>query len=326
MSDSAQKLPQDRRAELTTARKLAAWSLAYIAVTVGFLCLVMAGSQALLTELVDGALSTIAPTLFLVGDRVSGRAASERYPYGFARAVSAAYLGASVALFCVGALLFFDAGMKLVHLEHPSINGIEVAGLVIWRGWLSIPVLVWAAVPAYFLGRAKLKLGARLQDKVLMADAQTNAADWQSAGAALIGIIGVAAGFWWADSLAALFISLEILRSGFSEIRSAVGDLMDRRPEKLGEDGLDPLPEELTAFFKGQPWVKDAVVRVREEGRQFTGEVFVVPSEEDGLVERIARASREACALDWRLKEMLITPVRTIPRRLEAIRADQPEG
>lgn len=326
MKDSAKNLPPERRRELTRARKLEALSLAHLASVVVLLSLVMGGSEALKTALFDGALSTVAPVLFLVGDRVSARPPSERYPYGFARAVSAGYLGAAVALFMIGAWLLADSGMKLIHAEHPSIGGVALFGQIVWRGWLSIPVMLWSAVPAFFLGRAKQKAAERLHDKVLAADAQTNAADWQSAAAAILGVLGVAAGVWWLDAVAAIFISFEILRSGFSEIRSAVGDLMDRRPQKMDADGLDPLPEELTAFFKRQPWVEDAIVRVREEGRQFTGEVFVVPSEDRDLLARIEQASREACDLDWRLKEMLITPVRAMPRGLEAIRADQPDG
>jgi hypothetical protein len=157
---------------------------------------------------------------------------------------------------------------------------------------------------------------------VLLADAKANAADWQSGGAAIVGVIGIGAGLWWLDALAAAFISFEIIRSGVTEIHSALGDLLDRRPEKLEGKGFDPLPEKLTSYFKKQPWLADAVVRVREDGRQFTGEVFVIPRDGEQLVERIEAASREACSLDWRLKEMLITPVRKIPELLEPTRAD----
>lgn len=281
----------------------------------------MSGSQALKTGFIDDVLSMIAPILFLVGDRISARPPTERYPYGFARAVSAAYLGAAVALMAVGGWLFLDAALKLIEMERPSIGGVELFGRVIWRGWLALPVLVWCSAPSIFLGRAKTKLSERLHDKVLQADGQTNAADWQSALAAMVGILGIAAGWWWADAAAALFISFEIIRSAFNELRSALGDLLDRRPQIIGEEGHDPLPAELTTFFNSQPWVKDAVVRVREEGRQFTGEAFVVPSDETQLIERMENASREACDMDWRLKEMLITPVRRIPEPLEAIRA-----
>jgi cation diffusion facilitator family transporter len=323
VSDSIEGLPHDRRGDLKRARRLEMLSFAYLASTITFLVLVMGGSQAVKTEFVDDLLSAMPPLLFLVGDRISGRKPSERYPYGFARAVSAAYLGAAVALLLIGGYLLFDAVTKLLHQEHPSLGGVAVFGHVVWMGWLGLAALTWSAVPAFFLGRAKQKAGERLHDKVLVADAKSNAADWQSAAAAMIGILGIAAGIWWLDAAAAAFISFEIIRSGLSEVRSALGDLMDRRPQQLIRDELDPLPEELTRFFKSLPWVGDAVVRVREEGRQFTGEVFVVPSDEADLLDHIGAASRDACELDWRLKEMLVTPVREIPLLVQRVRADQ---
>lgn len=326
MSDSADGLPPDRRGDLARARRLEYLSFAYLASTIVLLLLTMGGSQAIKTEFIDDLLSAIPPLLFLVGDRISGRKPTERYPYGYARAVSAAYLGAAVALLMIGGYLLFDAAMKLVHHEHPSMGGVSVFGHVVWMGWLGLAALCWSAVPAYFLGRAKQKAGERLHDKVLVADAASNVADWQSAAAAMVGIVGIAAGLWWLDAVAAAFISFEIIRSGISEVRSAIGDLMDRRPQQLTGKELDPLPEQLTGFFKGLPWVEDAVVRVREEGRQFTGEVFVVPTDGEDLLERIARASKAACQLDWRLKEMLVTPVREIPPLVQRVRADQGEG
>lgn len=140
-------------------------------------------------------------------------------------------------------------------------------------------------------------MAKKINDKVLMADARTNAADWQSAGAAVLGVLGIAWGYWWADAVAALFISLEILRSGYTEVRAALGDLVDRRPHQLDSMEPDPLPEKLTAFLREQDWVEDAVVRVREKGREFVAEAVVVPRGESPSLEEIERASRGA--EDW---------------------------
>jgi cation diffusion facilitator family transporter len=323
VSRSADQLPPDRRPALKHGKQLAVLSILYLCSTVALLLLVMGGSQALKTEFVGDGLSMVAPVLFLVGDRISGRPPSERYPYGFARAVSAGYLGAAVALLLIGAYLLFDSAGKLIRAEHPTLGGFPVFGHTIWLGWLGIVVLLWSSIPAVFLGKAKEKAGLALNDKVLLADAKANAADWQSAAAAILGVLGIAAGLWWLDAVAAAVISVEIIRSGLSEIHSALGDLLDRRPENLQAKGFDPLPERLTGFLKAQPWLTDAVVRVREEGRQFTGEAFVVPCEREDLVSRIETTSREACDLDWRLKELLITPVRRIPDFLEPVRADR---
>ena len=47
-------------------------------------------------------------------------------------------------------------------------------------------------------------------------------------------------------------------------------------------------------------WVKDAEVRLREEGHVYFGEAFVVPVDDQDLVERLQRANRHLLDLDWR--------------------------
>jgi divalent metal cation (Fe/Co/Zn/Cd) transporter len=99
-------------------------------------------------------------------------------------------------------------------------------------GWLMIAALAWSAVPSVFLGRAKLPLASQLHDKVLYADAKMNRANWLTAGAAIVGVLGIGAGLWWADGAAAIIISLDITRDGFTNVRAAVADLMDSRPTR----------------------------------------------------------------------------------------------
>lgn len=304
------------------ARRLEYWSIAYLCSTTILLIVTMAGSQALKTEFVGDLLSMIAPILFLVGDRIGARSPTERYPYGYERAVTAGYLGAALALTATGAFLLFDSASKLLFKEHPIIGGVAVGGHVIWIGWLGIPVLLWSSVPAFFLGRAKERIAHDICDKVLLADAQTNAADWQSASEAIAGVIGIACGFWWADSLAALLISGEIIRDGINELRTALGDIMDRRPARLGSGEIDPLPERLTRLLKEQDWVEDALVRVREKGREYIAEALVVPRGALPEIERIEQVSDSGRALDDRLEHLAMTFSRKLPEQLEAARPD----
>lgn len=180
--------------DVARARRVEWLGIAYLCSTVTILVFVMSGSQALKTEFVGDALSVIPPILFLIGDRVSAKEPSETYPFGYERAVAAGYLGAALALLATGAYLCGDSAWKLIAREHPIIGGVSVFGHVIWIGWLAIPALLWSAVPAYFLGRAKRRLAMKINDKVLIADARTNAADWQSAGAAILGVLGIAWG------------------------------------------------------------------------------------------------------------------------------------
>ncbi|HEY0411998.1 MAG TPA: cation diffusion facilitator family transporter [Allosphingosinicella sp.] len=319
--------PDDTARDIAKARRLAIVSIVYLCSTVTLLFIVTSGSQALKTEFVGDALSIIPPLLFLVGNRISGRAPDSRHPYGYERAVSAGYLGAALVLLLTGLFLFFDSAMKLVRAEHPSIGGLPLFGHVVWIGWLGLAVLLYSSVPAFFLGRAEKKLGEKLHDKTLIADAQVNEADWQSAGAAMLGVVGIAFGLWWADAAAALFISFEIIRDGITELRSALGDIMDRRPQQLAGKEPDPLPQKLCDYLRGQDWVSDAIVRVREVGREFVAEAFVVPAAVGpDLVERIAEASRGAREIDRRLRDVVIAPLPEFNPGLEAIRPRSPAG
>lgn len=310
----------DAERELKKARRLAVLSIVYIFSTIALLFLVMAGSQALKTEMAGELLSLVPPTLFLIGDKVSRREPNELYPFGYERAVSAGYVGAAVALLGVGAYLLFDGGMKLLMREHPTIGGFPLFGHVVWTGWLGIGVLLWSSIPAFFMGRAKRAAAEVLHDKTLAADAEINAADWQSAAAAIIGMIGVAFGLWWADALAGVLISLEIIRSGWSELRSALGDIMDRKPQSVLGKEDEPVPAILTDYLRRQPWVDDVVVRVRERGREFTAEAHVIPARDDGLVDQITQAARKAREIDPRLASLTIAPVREMPSDVEKAR------
>jgi cation diffusion facilitator family transporter len=305
------------------ARRLAVVSIVYILSTITLLFFVMSGSQALKTEMSGELLSLIPPTLFLIGDKVSRREPNRDYPFGYERAVSAGYVGAAVALLGVGAYLLVDGGMKLAMQEHPTIGGFPIFGHVVWLGWLGIAVLLWSGVPAHFIGSAKRKCAEVLYDKTLAADADINAADWQSAAAAIVGLVGVGFGLWWADSAAAVLISLEIIRSGWTELRTALGDIMDRRPKTLDQKEDDPLPDRIDEFLRRQPWVDDVIVRVRERGRELTAEAHVVPKSDQLSVEQVSKAGEEACGLDPRLADVTIAPVSAMPE--DVAKARQPE-
>jgi cation diffusion facilitator family transporter len=310
--------------QLKKAHRLAWLSIAYILSTIAMLFLVMSGSQALKTEMSGEVLSLVPPTLFLIGDRIGRRPPNRRYPFGHERAVSAGYVGAATALLLVGVYLFFDGGMKLATREHPTIGGFPLFGHVVWTGWLGIAVLVWSGVPAHFIGKAKRKCAEVLHDKTLSADADINKADWQSAAAAVLGLVGIAFGLWWADSAAAVLISLEIMRSGWTELRTALGDVMDRRPLTLDQKDEDPVADRVDEFLRRQPWVEDVIVRVRERGREFTAEAHIVPRSDEVSVEEISRVGELACGLDPRLADVTIAPVKQMPE--DVARARQPEN
>jgi hypothetical protein len=89
---------------------------------------------------------------------------------------------------------------------------------------------------------------------------------------------------------------------------------MDKEPTVVDHSRPDPLPLWVANELRAMDWVKDAEVRLREEGHVFVGEAFVVPVDDQDLLERVERANRQLLDLDWRLHELAITPVRGIQR------------
>ena len=124
-----------------------------------------------------------------------------------------------------------------------------------------LPALLWSALPAAALGRAKLPLAEALHDKVLHADATMNKADWLTAGAAMIGVLGIGLGLWWADAVAAAVISLDILRDGVTNLRAVVADLLDSEPTTVDHSGPEALPQVVEQRLRSYPWVADVEVR-----------------------------------------------------------------
>ena len=318
------EFPEEQREALTQAKRLAWLTIAYLTSVVVLLFLVLGSSQAMKAAWVEDLLSFIPPVAFLISCRVTKKRPNHDYPFGYLRATSVAYLCSSVALLSMGVYLLLDSLIKLALMEHPTIGTVDVFGRPIWLGFLMLPALVWSGVPVVFLGRAKQALAKALHDKVLYADGSMNKADWLTAAAAMTGILGIGLGLWWADAVAAALISVAIAHDGVKHLKASVGDLMDRVPKTVDYRRDHPLPRKLQDFLAHEDWVVDVQVRVREEGHVFFADARVVPTDGPQLLARIASATERALELDWRLHDLVVTPVVGTPA--EDTDGTSPEG
>jgi cation diffusion facilitator family transporter len=306
------ELPPHLRDQQRRAVRLEWITIAYMLSAIVLLALTLGQSQAMKAAWIEDLLSLLPPTAFLIASRLRNRSPSSKFPWGKHRAVSIAYLFAALALLVMGGYLLFDSAVKLILAEHPPIGVISLFGNEVWLGWVMIVALLYSGVPAVFLGRAKLKLADDLHDKVLYADAQMNKADWMTVTAAIVGIIGIGFGLWWADAAAAIFISVDIIHDGFSNVRAAVHDLMDARPRRHDAREYHPVVEQMNQVVNGCDWVERGAVRLREEGHVFTGEVMVVPRTDEDLVDRLEELANRLLELEWKVYDIVVVPVKEI--------------
>lgn len=309
-------LPDEQADVLRRAVRIEWLSIAYTTCTVIIVYFVLGNSQAMRTAWVEDILSTIPQFAFLLAFLFIRRSPNRTHPYGYHRAMGVGHLVASVALIIVGGTLVVEAVTGLVSAEHPAIGTVQVFGNTIWLGWLMIGVMIPIAIPPVLFGRAKMKLAAKLHNKLLFADADMSKADWATNVGSIVGVAGIGLGLWWADSAAALLISMSIMWDGLKNTKAAVFDLMDERATTFDQKRRHPLIAEIDDYLRGLHWVTDAGSRVRDEGHVFHIEAFVVPTRGTVSVTQLETALAGIVELDWKVQDVVIVPVSGLPLEL----------
>jgi cation diffusion facilitator family transporter len=267
----------------------------------------MGGSQAMKTEWLENALSIVPVAGVLLTFRTENLPPSRRHPFGHHRSGTIAFLAAAFVLAGIGTYLFVDSLLKLIHHEYPAIGGYTVFGRTIWHGWLMIAAMFVTGIPPVLLARAKKPVARLLHDKPLHADVEMNRANWMTNGAGVLGLGLVAWGFWWGDAVAALIISLDIMRDGWTYVARSLSDVMDHHPVDLESDEEDTIVGTVQRAVDALPFVAGAKVLMREHGRYLFAEIFIRPNDTMPLATAASRQVREAIMpLDWRLQHLVV--------------------
>lgn len=270
----ATRTPPEIKDDLDHAVRLEWWTIGWQLSIVVVMAMVMGSSQAMKSAWIEDALGLVPATVFLIAVHYEHKAPNKRFPFGYTRLNSLAFLIAATALLFMGGYLIYDSGMKLIAAEHPTIGPVTLLGEKIWLGWLMMAALIYSIIPPVILGRMKQPLSERLSDKVLYTDSLMQKADWMTGLAAIIGIGGVGFGFWWADSAAAILIAFDIAHDGFRAVRIATSELIDGAPRALDSASLHQEAKSLEKALAEQ--YPGGEVRLRETGRYIAAEVSSV--------------------------------------------------
>jgi cation diffusion facilitator family transporter len=211
----------DDAGERRQAIRALAWSAAGLAATglVELIIAVVSGSVGLLGDALHNLSDVSTSVVVFLGFRISRRAASERYPYGYERAEDLAGIGIAIVIWASAVL----AGVESIHklLVHGSTSHV---------GW-GIAGAATGIIGNQVVARYKLRVGRRINSATLIADAKHSWLDALSSAGALLGLVGVLAGARWADAVAGLVVTAFICHVGWEVTSDVTHRLMD---------GVDP--------------------------------------------------------------------------------------
>ncbi len=179
-----------RRRALALESATIAWNLleGFLAIIAG----VLAGSVALVAFGLDSSVEVFASAVVVWELRGVDRRRERRA----VKAIGAAYI-------VVAVYVLLDAGNALRVANKPEASPI---GMLL----LAFTVIIMAA-----LGIAKLRVGRELSSATVTADGRFSLVDGSLAGTVLVGLALTALlGWWWADALLAIGISLIAFREG----------------------------------------------------------------------------------------------------------------
>ena len=226
---------------------------------VELLIAVISGSVGLLGDAIHNLSDVSTSLVVFVGLRISKRSATPTHPYGWDRAEDIAGLGVALVIWMSAAFTAVVSIHKL--LTHGTTTHLGYGVAAAFAG----------IVGNQLVARFKFRVGRRIQSATLIADARHSWLDALSSAGALVGIVGVASGWHWADAVAGLLLTGFIGHVGYEVTSDLLHHLMD---------GVEPglLVAAVDAASK-VPGVAHVHARARWMGRSLVVEItgFVEP-------------------------------------------------
>ena len=160
-----------------------------------------------------------------VAVRISGKPADEQHHYGHGKVEAISALAETALLFLLSGVVIWEAAKRLI--EHEA----HVVQATIW----AFGVIAVSIVVDFFRARALTRVARETQSHALEADALHFSSDLWSSLAVLGGLVGVALGYTWADSAAALVVAVLVCIAGWRLGKRTIDTLTDTAPTGAAE-------------------------------------------------------------------------------------------
>jgi cation diffusion facilitator family transporter len=183
------------------------------------------GSLAILSEAGHSLIDLAATVMTYFAVRISGKPADAEHHYGHGKVESISALAETALLFVLSGIVIWAATERLLSAEEHDVEATRWAFLVI-----GISILV-----DFLRARVLYRVAEKTASEALEADALHFGSDMWSSIAVLVGLAGVALGFPWADSAAAIVVALFVCLAGWRLGSRTVSTLTDTAPAGVAE-------------------------------------------------------------------------------------------
>jgi cation diffusion facilitator family transporter len=222
---------------------------------------VLTGSLAILSEAAHSLIDFGATLMTYFAVRISGKPADEEHHYGHGKVESVAALAETALLFVLSGVVIWEATQRLWSGHGHAVEATAAA----------FAVIIVSIVVDFFRARLLYRVASETASEALEADALHFGSDMWSSLAVLVGLGGVAFGFAWADSAAAMVVALFVCLAGWRLGRRTIETLTDTAPA-----GSAAVIRRIAARVRGVVAVDG--VRVRPVGDKLFVEVVVAVS------------------------------------------------
>ncbi|RLI80411.1 cation diffusion facilitator family transporter, partial [Archaeoglobales archaeon] len=179
------------------------------------------GSTALIADAIHSLVDVLSSVLVWMGIKISEKPADESHPYGHFKAESLAEMAVGIIIILSSILIILEAVNELINLSSPTFE------------YYALLVALFSAFANEFLARYKISVGKKTKSTALIAEGKHSRVDVFASFSVFLGFIFVKIGYWWADGVVAIAISVMILQIGFKIIKNSIDVLMDRVDEEL---------------------------------------------------------------------------------------------
>ena len=183
------------------------------------------GSLAILSEAGHSLIDLAATIMTYFAVRVSGKPADAEHHYGHGKIESVSALAETALLFVLSGIVIWAAVGRLLSVAEHSVDATRWA----------FAVIAVSIVVDFVRARILYRVADKTASEALEADALHFSSDMWSSIAVLVGLVGVAFGYRWTDSAAAIIVALFVCLAGWRLGSRTISTLTDTAPAGVAD-------------------------------------------------------------------------------------------